>query len=156
MMDNEVRCVVLINVDPDEQEIRIEVWRNERMTEGQDRIEGVAVGAAVPTRVQEVVVAKKEEYKGVQEESDQRHYTVRGGPLRLKFADFFIEEAAGSEFLRARFAGRKKEGDWDFVLGEEELASEAADLWFADGTLVNDWREGLVNHDDDGGNARPA
>ncbi|KAB5559861.1 hypothetical protein GE09DRAFT_1220532 [Coniochaeta sp. 2T2.1] len=156
LMEGEVRAVVLVNVDPDEQEIRIEVWRNERMTEGDEneRLEGLPVGAVVPTRVQEVVITKKEEFKGVREDSDHRHYKVEGGPLRIGFVDFFLEEPS-SEFLRGKFPGREDE-DWDFELGDEWLAMEAADLWYADGMLVNDWREGLVDDDDEGGeSARP-
>lgn len=139
LMGGEVRAVILINVDPSEQEVVIEVWRNE---EEEACPAGAGGGGGsdeevCPTRVQRVVVAKKDEFKGCKEEANGDHYKVEGGPLTVAFEDFFLEGVDPE-------VDPTPEDRWDLVVFEETLAQEAADLWYGDGEIVNDWVEGVT------------
>lgn len=130
LMAGEVKAVMLVNVDPEQQEVVVEVWRNEPSPDGSVTEE------EVPTRVQRLVVTKKDEFKGRMEEANPDHYMVEGGPLDMYFDDFFLE-APDQE------GGEGKLPQWDLRIEDEVFAREAAELWFADGELVNDWVEGL-------------
>ena len=81
-----------------------------------------------------VVVTKKEEFRGAEEKANRDHYRVDGvvdEGLYLPFEDFFLEAPdLDGEVPQT-----------DFCLQEDTLAQEAADLWFGDGDLVNDWVE---------------
>lgn len=132
----EVRAVILINVDPSAQEVVIELWRN-GPTPPEAGSSGGS-GSMCPTRVQRVVVAKKDEFKGCKEEGDPHHYRVNGGPLTVTFADFFLEEVIETG------PDGQPDDRWDLFIHEDVLAQEAADLWFGDGELVNDWVEGAA------------
>lgn len=144
LLRGEVKAVILINIDPSAQEVVIELWRNHRPAPGADpQGSGGDGGDVVPTRVQRLVVSKKDEFKGCKEQGDAHHYRVEGAPLTVTFTDFFLEEVeTGADGL--------PENRWDFFIFEHELAQEAADLWFGDGELVNDWVEAAVGGEAEG------
>lgn len=118
LMAKQVKAVLCVNVNPAEQKIVIEVWRNE--------LPDMYANEEGPTRAQRVTVVKKDDYKGIKEEANRQHYRVEGGPLVVAFEDFWLRETRG-----------EREGD--FMLDDDTVAQEAADLWFGDGLLVNDW-----------------
>jgi hypothetical protein len=128
LMSGEVKAVILINVNPSEQEIVVEVWRNEHPGFHSDK-DG-------PTRVQKLVVTKKDEFKGQKEEANPEHYQVEGGPLEMYFADFFLEH---------HDQGHDGYPQWDLCIDEKTFARDAAELWFGDGELVNDWVEEVAS-----------
>jgi hypothetical protein len=118
LMADQVKVVLCVNVNPAEQKVVIEVWRNE-LPDMYATDEG-------PTRSQKVVVVKRDEFKGIKEEANAGHYRVEGGPLVVLFQDFWLRQA-------------REESECDLVISDETLAQEAADLWFGDGLAVNDW-----------------
>jgi hypothetical protein len=122
LMGGQVKAVILINVDPEKQEIVVENWRNEKS--------GFFDEGEGPTRCQKVVVTKKDEFKGVAEAGLAEHYRVQGGPLVVLYQDMWLTPP-------------KEERDRNLVLDDDTLAQEAADLWFGDGELANDWAKEL-------------
>ncbi|OIW30537.1 hypothetical protein CONLIGDRAFT_713155 [Coniochaeta ligniaria NRRL 30616] len=124
LMAGEIKAVILVNVNPSAQEIIIEVWRNEQAAFS-DNHDG-------PTRVQKLVITKKEQFKGQKEAANPGHYLVEGGPLGMYFDDFF---------LTAPDQHHPDYPQWDLCIEDDILAREAADLWYGDEDLVNDWVE---------------
>lgn len=128
LMSGEVKAVILVNINPAEQTIIVEVWRNEQA--------GYYTDKDGPTRVRKVVITKKDEFKGRDEEANPDHYQVEGGPLDMYFDDFFLADPDQDN---------REHPQWDLRIDDEIFAREAAELWFGDGELVNDWVEGLVS-----------
>lgn len=118
LMAGQVKAVLCVNVNPSEQEVIVEVWRNE--------LPNVYATDEGPTRAQKVTIVKKDEFKGVKEEAKPKHYRVEGGPLVIRFEVFWLRKS-------------RAEKECDLVISEDVLAHEAADLWFGDGMTVNDY-----------------
>ena len=125
------------------------MWRNEVDETTVASGGGVDSGPVeVPTRVVKIVISKREEFKGVREEANADHYKVEGGDLWIRFEDFFLESLADDtdEMWNAREGDHGPYGSLaGLCVTQATLAQEAADLWFGDGELVNDWYEGKLS-----------
>lgn len=134
LMAGQVKAVILVNVDPSDQVVTMEMWRNEDVNGHPDESDN----GYMPTRTQKIVVTKKEEFKGTKEAANAGHYHVDGlmyDCFLVDFADIFLKDPVAD-------GESNEERQWNFGLSGERIAGEVADLWFADGILANDWVAG--------------